>query len=225
MWPDSALRVPDLGNALRPNVEAVIAAHPDLVLLYASVDNRPASLRLQAAGIRTLSFKIDRVEEFDRVTRILGRVLGDSARGAVVADSVKRTLDRIRAVTAHLEHPTVVWPFAYRPVMIVGGGSFMTQLVEIAGGRNIYADLHDASPIVTLEDVVLRNPDYLIRSVDREQEVTQPRKIDPAWQAVPAVRAGKVVTAPAELVARPSVRMGEAVVVLARLLHPGLSIQ
>jgi ABC-type Fe3+-hydroxamate transport system substrate-binding protein len=224
-WPDSALRVPDLGNALRPNVEAIIAARPDLVILYASADNRAAAQRLRQAGVATLSFKIDQIETFDHATRIIGRVLGDSARGDAVADSVRHTLDRVRDATRGLNHPTVIWPFAYRPVMVVGGGSFMTQLLDIAGARNIYAELHDPSPVVTLEDVVRRNPYYLIRSVDREQAVTQPRTIDPAWQAVPAVREGRVVTAPAELVARPSVRLGEAAITLARLLHPGLDIR
>jgi ABC-type Fe3+-hydroxamate transport system substrate-binding protein len=155
----------------------------------------------------------------------LGRVIGDSARGFAVADSVKRTLDRVRAATKNLPHPTVVWPFAYRPVMVVGGGSFMTQLLDIAGVRNVYADQRDPSPVVTLEDVVQRNPDYLIRSVDNTQQFTQPKDIDPAWRSVPAVRDGRLLTAPAELVSRPSVRLGEAAVVLATLLHPGLVLR
>ena len=51
LWPDSARLVPALGPGIRPNVEAVLAARPDLVLLYASEDNRPPATRLQAAGI------------------------------------------------------------------------------------------------------------------------------------------------------------------------------
>jgi iron complex transport system substrate-binding protein len=224
-WPDSALQLPDLGNALRPNVEAILAARPDLVILYASADNRPATLRLRAAGIHTLAFRIDRVTTFDHVTRILGRVLGDSASGARVADSVGATLARVRAATASLRRPTVVWPFAYRPAMVVGGGSYMTELLEIAGARNLYGDLRDPSPIVTIEDVVQKNPDFIIRSVDRTQTVTQPSKIESAWQAVPAVRENRILISDAGLVARPSVRLGEAAMSLARLLHPGITIQ
>jgi ABC-type Fe3+-hydroxamate transport system substrate-binding protein len=127
--------------------------------------------------------------------------------------------------TARLKHPTVVWPFSYRPVMVVGGGSFMSELLDVAGARNIYRDLPQPSPVVTLEDVVRRNPQDVIRSVDETQTVTQPKTLDPAWMALPAVRMGHVITAPAELVARPSVRLGEAAVALARLLHPGITIQ
>lgn len=223
-WPDSARLIPDLGDAIRPNVEAILAAHPDLVILYASLDNRAAAQRLRAARVNTLAFKIDRVAEFDQTVRLIGRVIGDSARAAWVADSVRNTLRRVRAATAELPHPTVVWPFAYRPVMVVGGGSYMSELLEIAGGRNIYSDLQHPSPVVTLEDVVRRNPDYVIRSIDAAQSVTQPKALDPAWMAVPAVRAGRVLSAQASLVARPSVQMGEGAVSLARLLHPGIQI-
>src|SRR4051812_28655596 len=90
-WPDAALHVADLGPGLRPNVEAVLAAHPDLVLLYASEGNRAAAQRLRQAGITTAAFKVDRIEQFDFLTRFLGRLIGDSARGALVADTVKRT--------------------------------------------------------------------------------------------------------------------------------------
>jgi len=225
VWPDSARLIPNLGDALRPNVEAVIAARPDLVILYGSADNRPAAERFKAAGIRVVAFKIDRVATFDRVTRILGRLVGDTAAGNIVADSVQRTLHRVATATASLPHPTVVWPFAYRPAMVVGGGSFMTELLDVAGAHNIYGDMREPSPVVTLEDVVRRNPTYVIRSVDNTQLVTQPTKIDPAWSAIDAVRQGRVLIAPAELVARPSVRMGEGALALARLLHPGTTFQ
>jgi iron complex transport system substrate-binding protein len=154
----------------------------------------------------------------------MGRVLGDSASGASVADSVAATIARVRAATASLKRPRVVWPFAYRPVMVVGGGSYMTELLEISGAENIYGTLKDPSPIVTIEDVVQKNPDYVIRSVDRQQTVTQPSKIESAWQAVPAVRNGRILVSDASLIARPSVRLGEAAMSLARLLHPGLTI-
>ena len=63
-FPDSAKTVPSLGAALRPSVEAIVAANPDLVVLYASEDNRPAFDRLRQAGIPTVAFKLDSIEQF-----------------------------------------------------------------------------------------------------------------------------------------------------------------
>jgi ABC-type Fe3+-hydroxamate transport system substrate-binding protein len=221
IWPKAALQVPALGNAIRPNVEAVLNVHPDLVILYASLDNRPAAQRLRAAGIQTLSLKVDRIAQFDSATRLIGRVVGDSARAAFVADTVMRTLQRVRAATQNLPHPTVVWPYAYRPPMVVGGGSFLDELLKIAGAVNLYSNLPLPSPSVTIEDIVQKNPQYVLRSADPAQSGQLPT----AWNAIPAVSAGHILTTRTSIVARPSVQLGEAAVEIANVLHPDLHLK
>src|SRR5262249_6519159 len=74
LGPDSARFVPNLGRGMRPNIEAVLGTHPDLVLLYASADDRPAADRLTAAGIPTAAFRNDRIADFPRVTLLIGEL-------------------------------------------------------------------------------------------------------------------------------------------------------
>ena len=217
-WPEAALAVPDLGDGIRPNVEAVLAARPQLVVLYASDDNRAAAARLRDAGVATLAVRVDSIAEFRRVARRLGDVVGEGARAAAVVDSVDGTLARVRAATAPLERPAVFVRSWKTPLLTIGGGSFLSELLEIAGARNIYGDLAAPSPQVTLEDVVRRDPDLVLASPEGRADILA----DDAWHAVAAVRAGRVRAFDEELVARPSVRLGEAAVALARLLHPGL---
>jgi iron complex transport system substrate-binding protein len=220
-WPDAARAVPDLGNGIGVNVEQIVSVHPDLVLLYASEDNRPAADRLESAGIRTLSLRIDRIADFNRAVAILGRVLGDSARAAQVADTVNASLHRVRLATRNLAHPTVVWPLMDSSPMVVGGGSFMDELLRIAGAQNIYSDLQKPSPMVSLEDIAARNPDFVIRG----GEGGSTADLGDAWRAVPAVALGHVIRIPLTLILRPSVQMGTAATVLARALHPGISLK
>ena len=216
-FPDSAKTVPSLGLALRPSVEAIVAARPDLVILYASEDNRPAFNRLLEAGVRTVAFKLDSIEQFRRDTKLLGRITGDSARAAALVDSVSATLERVRRATTGLSRPTVFLPTWEKPVIAIGGGSFMSELLEIAGARNIYQSVHTPSVTVTLEDVVSRNPDVVITGRGREAAL----RATPSWQAIPAVRKGRVLGVDLDLMGRPSVQLGAAAVALARLLHPG----
>jgi len=216
-FPESALAVPSLGAALSPNVEAIIGSKPDLVLLYASQDNRPAAERLRQAGIATAALRIDSIAQFERDTRLIGRLTGDAARADAVVDSVRATLDRVRAATSSLPRPTVFFHTWDRPLITIGGGSFLSQLVDIAGGRNVYGDLPGPSGIVTVEDVVRRNPDYILASPITAANV----RADPRWQAVPAVRAGHVLVFDTTIVGRPSVTLGAAARSLADLLHPG----
>ena len=217
LYPAEAQSVPDLGSGIRPNVEAVLGARPDLVLLYASSDNRPAAERLRAAGIRTLSLKVDHIADFHRAVRLIGLLLGDSARGALVSDSVGRTLDRVRKATASLPRPTVFWHIWDAPLITIGGGSYMNELITIAGGANVYGDMPAASPTVGIEDVLNRNPQYMITGPEGAVKI----KADPRWSAAAAVRAGRILVVDTTIVGRPATRLGEAALSLAALLHPG----
>lgn len=215
-YPDSAKYVPDLGSGIRPNVEAVLGARPDLVLLYASNDNRAAASELRAAGVNTLSLKIDHIADFHRAARTIAFLLGDSTRGAIVSDSVERTLRHVREMTAKLPKPRVFWHIWDAPLITIGAGSYMNELVEIAGGVNIYSDFPEPSPTVSIEDVLKRNPDYIITGPEGSTKI----RTDPRWAAFKAVKTGKIFVVDTAVVGRPSVRLGEAALSLAKLFHP-----
>lgn len=217
VFPSAAKSVADVGMPLRPNVEAVLAVHPDVVLLYASQDNRSAAQRFRQAGVRTLSLKIDSIAQFERDTRLIGRFTGDSAAAATLVDSVSATLARVRAATKELPHPTVFIPTWNRPLIAIGGGSFLSQLLDIAGARNIYADVAAPSAVVTLEDVAKRNPDFIMTSPTAGPKIDS----DAKWRAIPAVRQNHVLVYDTLLVGRPAVTLGAAARSLADLLHPG----
>jgi ABC-type Fe3+-hydroxamate transport system substrate-binding protein len=215
-WPPAARDVPAVGPGLRPNVEAVLARRPDLVVLYASQDNRAAAERLEAAGIEVVALKIDRIAHLTRALRLLGARTGHAPTADSIAGSLTAALDSIRAGTAPLERPRVFWHIWSQPLITIGAGSYMNELVEIAGAENVYADQPAVSPPVTLEDVVRRDPDVILAGPKNAAELRE----DPRWQAVRAVREGRIAVVDTMLVARPSIQLGAAAAHLARLLHP-----
>jgi iron complex transport system substrate-binding protein len=217
-WPDSARLVPDLGDGIRPSVESVIAARPDLVVIYASADNRAAAVALHRAGISTLALRADRIAELRRALHLLGLAAGDTARATRVADSVEATLARVRRATAGLRRPAVFWHVWDAPLITIGRGSYLSDLVEIAGGRNIYDSVSAPSPQISFEDLVRRSPEIVLAGPEGARTILA----SPAWRALAAVREGRVLIVDTALVGRPSVRLGEAAVSLARLLHPEL---
>ena len=217
-YPKEVVAVPDLGQGLRPNVEAVLNTRPDLVLLYASADNRDAARRLRAASVPTAAYKIDRIADMMRVTRVLGRLAGDSVAADRVVDSVQATLDRVRAQTASLPHPTVFWPLWETPLLSVGAGSFLNELLEIAGAKNIFSDMPQPSPTVTFEEMLRRDPDVILVGAKSRDRIVN----DPRWKTLRAVREGRVVVFDSSIATGPSNRVGASAVSLARLLHPGV---
>jgi iron complex transport system substrate-binding protein len=215
-WPEAALALPDLGPGLRPNVEGVLAARPDLVLLYASDDNRDAARRLRAAGVATAAYRVDRIADFRRVTLALGALTGDSAAARATVDSVGATIERVRAATASLPKPTVFWPLYDQPLLATGGGSFLNELIELGGGSNIYGFLPEPSPRITVEDLLKRDPEVVLLSPESRARYLA----DPRWKALRAVREHRLLAVDTTVVYRPGPRLGEAARAVAQLLHP-----
>jgi len=217
LWPDSAKLIPALTDGMRPNIEVVLDAHPDLVILYASQDNRPAAERFRAAAVNTLSLRVDHISDFRRTVSLLGAILHDSARARTVIDSVQNTLDRVQGATKASARPTVFWHIWDAPLITIGAGSFMNELVDIAGASNVYADIKGPSSEISLEDVARRDPDFILAGPVGARQIES----DPRWRIVRAAREKKILVVDTLLVARPSVRLGEAAVSLANLFHPG----
>jgi iron complex transport system substrate-binding protein len=133
-------------------------------------------------------------------------------------DSVDRTLARVAAATAKLPKVSVFYHTWDSPLITIGGRSFLHQLVVIAGGTNIYGDIPEISPVVTLEDVVRRKPDVILAGPITVKSLLSSAQ----WQAVPAVRAKRVFAYDTNVVGRPAVTLGMAAVNIANLLHPGV---
>lgn len=218
-WPAAAKSLADLGPGISPNVERIMGARPDLVVLYASNDNRAAASALRAAGIRVVGLKIDRIADFRRAAQVLGAVAGDTLAARVTVDSVERTLARIRAATAPLPHPRVLWYLWDNPVLVLGNGSYQSELLAIAGGANVYADRAAPAAQVSLEDVLRRDPEVIFVDPGNSAALRESAR----WRSVAAVRAGRVVEIDDALLNRPGVTLGMAARSLARALHPGWS--
>lgn len=217
LFSDSVRAVPDVGDGIRPNVEAILQAHPTLVFLYASEENRDAARQLRAAGIDVVTLRVDRIADFVRVTSLIGRLTHREDRARTVVDSVSATLERVRHATAGRPRITV-FMFAWEsPLLTIGGGSFLTELISIAGAENVFADLKAPSPQVSFEEVLRRNPDVVLGG----PKTVAMLRSGARWRALPAVRNGRLLVMDTILVARPSVRLGEAAVSLAQLFHPG----
>lgn len=216
-WPPDVRKVPDLGDGIRPSIETVIGARPDLVVLYASGENRDAARAFRAAGIAVISLRVDRIAEFERATTLLGDAVGEPERARAVVDTVRATLNRVRIATAGRERPTVFMLAWETPLMTIGSGSFLSELVEIAGGQNVFGDLAGPSPQVAFEEVLRRDPEFILGRPETAGKLTS----NVRWRGLPAVRDGRVLVMDTMLVGRPGVRLGEAAVSIARLLHPG----
>ena len=219
LYPAAALALPAVGDGIKPNVEAVLAQHPTLVILYATADNRAAADAFARAGVKTMTLRLDHIAQFISLTRHLGVALGAATAAQAIADSVQHTLDAVRAVTRTTTMRSVVWSVSRQPVLVIGRGSYLDELMEIAGARNVFHDLEAPSPPVNVEEIAKRAPEAVIASQKSADALSQ----SASWNAVQAVRQKRFIIVDPDLTGRPSVVLGMAAVQLARALHPELA--
>ena len=213
-YPPRVAQVASVGDGLNPNVEAVAARKPDLVVMYASGANTPAVERLAQLRIPAVNLRMDRLDDVARSARLLGRLTGDSVRIDSLARAFQASLDSLRAVPhgATRRVAMVVWD---NPPIVIGAGSYLTEFVTLAGGENVFDDVARPSATVSIETIASRNPDLLlIASMDSVAWVKRPE-----WQVVRAVREHHFGFLRGSEFNRPSFRAPDAVRRLAEILR------
>ena len=214
-FPPEAAGVPDLGAGINPNLEAVLSQRPDLVILYNSAQHAGVAGRLRELGIPALRINTDALADVPRVGALLGRLTGHS-RGA---DSVRAVFDTALAsatkASASSRQPKVLLLVWEQPPMTIGRGSFLSELVERAGGENLFADVETSSGPVSIEAVSVRDPDLILTTADGPASFAR----RPEWQVVRAVRERRFLNVSGSEYDRPGPRSPHAIRALSARLR------
>lgn len=212
-YPPAAAAVPDLGDGIQPSLEAILARRPDLVILYRSPQNTSVREALGRLGIPVVQLSIDRLVDFERASLLLGSLTGHEAGADSMLALFHAQLDSATAPPS-ASAPSVLILVWDQPPMTVGSGSFLSEIVARAGGRNLFADIAASSATVSVESVVSRNPDVVL--VSSEDTPAFARRAE--WQTVPAVRERRFVRVVGSAFSRPGPRTPEAILELRREL-------
>jgi iron complex transport system substrate-binding protein len=226
-YPPAAAAVPDLGDGIQPSLEAILARKPDLVILYRSPQNAAVRQALARVGVPVIQLSIDRLSDFERASRLLGTLTGHERGTDSMLAVFHAQLDSASAPSASAASsaPTATARESFRapsvlilvwdqPPMTVGAGSFLSEIVERAGGRNLFGDIPSSSATVSVESVVARNPDFVLITGDDAPAFARRAE----WQTVPAVRLQHYVRVSGSAFSRPSPRAPEAIQELRRQL-------
>lgn len=211
-YPAEAAQVTAVGDGIEPNLEAILAVHPDLVILYQSASNAAAADRLRQMGIPVVQLRTDRLESVTDQARLLGDLTGTRVR----ADSVAEAYESELAAVTVSDHPgadvpksrTVLILTWDQPPITVGAGSFLDELVARAGAVNVFHDLPQPSAPVSLEAITARDPDVILTSaLDSAPKIAN----RPEWRAVRAVREHRYVRVHGSEFDRPGPRSPQAI--------------
>jgi cobalamin transport system substrate-binding protein len=224
--PPEVNRLPRVGALVDPDVERILALRPDLVVTYHSQED--LGRQLARAGIATYPFVHGGLAASLASMSDIGRRVGHAADADALVGRITARLDRVRADVATRPRPRVLLVFgreagSLRGLYASGGVGFLHDLVEVAGGQNVFADVHRESVQATTELVIARRPDVILEI--RAEPVGDAQALEretSAWTplaSVPAVRTKRIVWLTGTDLVIPGPRLADAAERLARAIH------
>ncbi len=212
----SVAELPRVGGLFSPNLEAIVALEPDAVVVVPAAQQRDLGERLKELGIRVVSLPNHRLEEVLTSITELGALVNRIEAAAARVAVIRRAVNESRSATSDAPHPRTVMVIQRDPLYVVGAGSYLHELLDVAGARNLAAGFSEAYPKVGLEWLLAAAPDVIL---DASPDPVQAEAYWSRWPSLPAVGANRIVVLPASAW-RPGPFLEESLQLLADALRP-----
>ena len=226
-WPPEVKGLTKVGALLDPDIEQVIRLRPDLVVVYGTQPE--TRTKLERAGIATFPYVMGGLDNLTSTIRQLGAVVGRPREAEAQAAAIQARLDAIRQRVAGRPRPRTLLVFgrepgALRAIDASGGIGFLSDIVALAGGDNVFAAEKRESVRVGTESILAAAPEVIIdlhygRSLTPEQ-IDKERAAWKTLPAVPAVREGRVALLVGDEFVVPGPRLVDAAEAIADVIHP-----
>lgn len=214
----AAAKAKEKVGGVKPNVEKIVALRADLVV---SLKISDGSLeRIAAQGIAVLVVDPRGLADATRTAELLGTAVGADGKG--LARRIQEGIDAVRAKAASVKKKRVFHEVdASDPTKLytAGPGSFIHDLIELAGGINIAAGAASPFPQLSAEEVIRADPEVIVLGDAAYGTTVDQVQARPGWAAITAVRTKRIVPADANLLHRPGPRLPEAAEAYLRIIR------
>jgi len=226
-YPPEVVALPKVGALTDPDVERILSMHPDLVVVYGSQADLIA--QLTRAKIPMFVYRHGTLTDIPSGIRELGRRVGRERYAGMVAAGIEAGLDDIRRRLQGRPRPRTMLvigrePGSLRAINVSGGVGFLHDLLTLAGGTNVFADIRRESMLVSTETILTRRPDVIVELHYSEpptpEALTRERAVWTPLSAVPAVKGGRVYLLYGGELVVPGPRVVTTAQTFARALHP-----
>ena len=219
-YPEEALNKTSIGGfaGATMSLEQIWSLEPDLVILSADMHERIVML-LDELGISSFAVEPRNFSDVYDVINLIGFITGFSENAEELTENMKKRIAEVEVRIGGRPKPDLLWLLSENPLMSVGRGTFVSQAIDLAGGRNIFDDVNEQWPLISPEQILMRRPQWVITEMQTGQSMSAGITM-PFWQTLPAVRDGRVVEINTDLFYRYGPRLAEAVEILSWILHP-----
>jgi iron complex transport system substrate-binding protein len=206
-YPDAAAELPRVGDAFALDQEQLAVLKPDLLLAWKSGTAAHVVDELRQQGYRVEVIETTGLDDVVAALQHIGRLTGRESQAQQVAGSFERGLDELAKRYREAPPISVFYQVSDRPLYTVNGDHYVSELITVCGGRNIFADLNNLAPMVDVEAVLARNPEAMLASDDSHEDAFS------AWHRWPELAANRYrnfFLLPADEVGRATPRLLQA---------------
>jgi cobalamin transport system substrate-binding protein len=218
-YPPAATRLPRVGTFLTPNVEAIAALRPDLIVGPGLSSSRREVRALEAMGYPAMTVDDQSLDGIERSIALIGARTGRQAAADRLLGAIQAHIEAVRARLAGIKPRTVVMLVGHQPMVAVGRGTFLGDLLHLAGGNNIAGLSEQDWPRLSLEYIIAMRPEVILDGA-MGSDANTPASFWARYPTIPAVREHRVFGYPQDPVLHPGPRVWQSLEILARLIHP-----
>ena len=224
-WPKKITGLPRLGPDLSINMDEVEKLSPDLAIASLSVPGMEKNIEeLKKRNIPHIVLNPQSLTDIERDLIITARALGNENKGKLAAIAFRSKIEELKKIATQIEKkPSLYWEWWPKPVFTPGKINWLTEISTLAGAENCFQDVELASVQTDWDDIINRNPDYICLAwVGVRKEKVNPDVVlkRPNWLQMNAVKNKQILVLEEELYCRPSPRLLEGAIRLAKKIHP-----
>ncbi len=223
-FPQEAQQLPQVGSFVHLDIEKIVSLNPDICIAVKDGNPREVADRLAFLHIPVYAVNPLNLEAIMTMILQIGDLLNAADRAHIIVAGMKSRIDRVRERVMKTDlRPGVFFQIGISPIVSVGKGTFIHELIQMAGGTNLCAG-YSSYPRLSREQVLVLSPDVLIvTTMHRGLSIDQIKAEWAGWTQIPAVRNGRIAIVDSGIFDRPTPRQVDALEQLVQLIHPELS--
>lgn len=220
-FPPAARRKEKVGDYAHPSLEKIVALKPDLVIGLAEGELRSLVTKLAELKIPVYISDPGNVAGIIFSIRRIGELTEAAGKGLEIAAEMEKKVKQIQEKVKGFSPPRVLHVLNFDPLLSAGKGTFINDLIRLAGGRNLTETAVGKYPRLSIEEVLALDPEViLLASMKSADPLLTQRQWWERWKTITAVRRGRVYVLDSDLIHRPSPRIVIGLEEVARALHP-----
>ena len=203
-YPEAAKKIPRIGDAFHVDMERLLALQPDLVLVWTTGTPTTTVEQIKALGLRVESIEVQHLSEVSASLLRIGELTGMQSRAQQAAQQFEQDMTALRAKYANATKLHTFVEVNQQPLYTVNGRHVLSEVLNLCGGENVFADLNQLAPAIGVEAVLKANPDVILSTEGSEAQIRQDWK---AWPQLNAVKQAHIYAVSPDTTTRATPRL------------------